>query len=218
MTNQRDERRRREIYNKKHIERGDKIKNLIDKKEYNVGSIDESGVYTYTELYSYPNKPYIKFGDFEIINQKESNPMIDEIDETIKKEFKPEELKPTGGTTFKQVNSGHLRHTQTNIYHEDDFDFNAPRLFLVIQEKTVENEQKGTIIENIHFQEGPIKEHGVNGITIEDLLVIAATRLEYFQASDFKCRENEIALTKIEEALMWLNKRTDDQISHEVKS
>ena len=42
----------------------------------------------------------------------------------------------------------------------------------------------------------------------EDLLVMVVRRLEGFQNSEFKCRENACAITKIEEALMWLSKRT----------
>jgi hypothetical protein len=36
-------------------------------------------------------------------------------------------------------------------------------------------------------------------------------RLNGFQSTDFKCRENAIAITKLEEALMWLRKRTQDR-------
>ncbi len=60
----------------------------------------------------------------------------------------------------------------------------------------------------IEFQNGPIKEEGLNGITNEDLLVVVIDRLYGFQAGKFKCRENAIALTKIEEAYMWLLRRT----------
>ena len=61
---------------------------------------------------------------------------------------------------------------------------------------------------NINFQTGAIQENGVNGCQNEDLLAIVIHRLEGFQLGDFKCRENAIALTKIQEALMWLEKRT----------
>ena len=60
----------------------------------------------------------------------------------------------------------------------------------------------------IHFQEGPIKECGVNGCCNEDLIVMCIRRLEGFQSSEFKCRENAMAITKLEEALLWLRKRT----------
>ena len=34
---------------------------------------------------------------------------------------------------------------------------------------------------------------------------------------DFACRENSIAITKLEEALLWLNKRTQDRIARNVE-
>jgi ABC-type transport system involved in cytochrome c biogenesis ATPase subunit len=63
----------------------------------------------------------------------------------------------------------------------------------------------------IKFQEGPIKENGVNGCHQEDLLAIVIDRLESFQAGKFSCRENALAITKCEEALHWLNHRTADR-------
>lgn len=60
----------------------------------------------------------------------------------------------------------------------------------------------------ILFQNGPIGEVGVNGITQEVLLAIVADRLRSFQSGPFACRENALALTKIEEAQHWLQHRT----------
>lgn len=60
----------------------------------------------------------------------------------------------------------------------------------------------------ILFQNGPIPEAGVNGVTQEVLLSIVADRLRSFQAGPFACRENALALTKIEEAQHWLQQRT----------
>jgi hypothetical protein len=60
----------------------------------------------------------------------------------------------------------------------------------------------------ILFQNGPIAEVGVNGLTQEVLLAIVADRLRSFQAGPFSCRENALALTKIEEAQHWLQQRT----------
>lgn len=61
----------------------------------------------------------------------------------------------------------------------------------------------------IEFQRGPIKEYGVNGIHHEDLLAIIADRLQGFQSGAYACRENALALTKLEEALHWLRHRTN---------
>lgn len=60
----------------------------------------------------------------------------------------------------------------------------------------------------ISFQNGPINENGINGLTQEVLLAIVADRLRSFQAGPYSCRENALALTKIEEAQHWLHART----------
>lgn len=71
--------------------------------------------------------------------------------------------------------------------------------------------------EIVMFQNGPIKEFGVNGITGEALLAIEIDRLRGFQKGPFACRENAIALTHIEEALMWLQRRTVARIKRGVE-
>ena len=71
-----------------------------------------------------------------------------------------------------------------------------------------ELDREDDILAEINFQEGPIKECGVNGVCNEDLINMVLERLECFQNTEFKCRENAIAITKLEEALMWLRKRT----------
>jgi hypothetical protein len=60
----------------------------------------------------------------------------------------------------------------------------------------------------IHFQNGPILEYGVNGVTNESLLAVVADRLRGFQSGQFACRENDKALAHIEEAIHWLQQRT----------
>jgi hypothetical protein len=69
----------------------------------------------------------------------------------------------------------------------------------------------------ILFQNGPINEFGVNGITQEALLAIVVDRLRSFQSGPFSCHENAIALTKCEEALMWLQRRTVARIKRGVE-
>ena len=96
-----------------------------------------------------------------------------------------------------------LTQKYTYIEHEDEFKFNAPHHF-----KIYANDDGAALVAEIEMQEGPIKENGVNGCHNEDLIAIVLTRLEAFQRSEFKCRENEYAITKLEEALMWLRKRT----------
>ena len=69
----------------------------------------------------------------------------------------------------------------------------------------------------ILFQNGPIAEAGVNGITQEALLAIVADRLRSFQAGSYSCRENALALTKIEEAMHWLHHRTRARMARGVE-
>ena len=69
----------------------------------------------------------------------------------------------------------------------------------------------------ILFQNGPIAEAGVNGISNEALLAIVEDRLGGFQYGPYACRENAIALTKIQEAMMWLQKRTRDRVARGVE-
>lgn len=61
------------------------------------------------------------------------------------------------------------------------------------------------------FQNGPIKESGFNGITEEALITIVLDRLRGFNEGPFRCRENSIVITHLEDALNWLNKRTLDR-------
>lgn len=63
----------------------------------------------------------------------------------------------------------------------------------------------------VDFQNGPIKEASVNGISDEALLAIVIDRLRSFQEGPFSCRENSVALTNLEQSLMWLQKRTRDR-------
>ena len=59
------------------------------------------------------------------------------------------------------------------------------------------------------FQTGPVDvEGGRKGAFIEDLLEVVIDRLQWYQAGQFSCRENAIALTHIETAPLWLNERT----------
>jgi hypothetical protein len=66
---------------------------------------------------------------------------------------------------------------------------------------------------DIHFQNGPRNEEGsIEGVLDVDLLEIVLDRLKSFQSGPYATRENAIAITKIEEALLWMNKRVEDRI------
>jgi hypothetical protein len=61
---------------------------------------------------------------------------------------------------------------------------------------------------SISFQDGPIKENGVNGCAIEDLLEIVLHRLIRLQGGDYNCPENAAAIVNIQKAVGHLNART----------
>lgn len=60
----------------------------------------------------------------------------------------------------------------------------------------------------LQFQNGGLSDVGNNGITHEALLAVLIDRMRGMQSGPFSCRENACTLAKLEEALMWQNKRT----------
>ena len=70
---------------------------------------------------------------------------------------------------------------------------------------------------SILFQNGPIKEAGLNGITQEALLAIVIDRLRSFQAGPFACVSNQTALVKCKEALDALKFRTTCRLARGVE-
>jgi hypothetical protein len=79
------------------------------------------------------------------------------------------------------------------------------------------SDEGGVLLAGIGFQNGPIQEAGANGITQEALLAVVIDRLRGFQSGPYACRENAIALTHCEDALMWLQKRTRDRMARGVE-
>lgn len=75
---------------------------------------------------------------------------------------------------------------------------------------------------SIHWQDGPLANadgtrKAPNGAFVEDVIQIAIDRLNFFNNSKFRCRENSIAITKLEEALHWLNARTDRRVKQGIE-
>jgi len=84
-------------------------------------------------------------------------------------------------------------------------------------EYEIQNAEGDKSLGLVSFQNGPINEAGVNGVHNEDLIAIVIDRMQGFQSGEYKCRENALALTKLEEALLWLRKRTQDRIDRGVE-
>lgn len=70
---------------------------------------------------------------------------------------------------------------------------------------------------DIHFQNGPIAENGVNGVTQEVLLAVVIDRLRCFQDGPFACPENAEALMHATEALTALKSRTRSRMARGVE-
>lgn len=69
----------------------------------------------------------------------------------------------------------------------------------------------------IVFQSGPrTNDSSQSGVLDGDLLEIVRDRLACFQKGDYATRESAIALTHIEEALLWMAKRADDRAERNV--
>ena len=103
---------------------------------------------------------------------------------------------------MKKLEMDLLTNIHTQVMVESDFKCNAPHYFTV-----EEVEEPNEILAEIQFQEGP-KECGINGVANEDLINIVICRLEHYQQSESRCRENALAITALEESLLWLRKRT----------
>lgn len=59
----------------------------------------------------------------------------------------------------------------------------------------------------VKWQDGPIRD-GVNGAVLQDIVKLSLDKVEELLANkQTNCREYAHARTKLEEALLWLNKR-----------
>ena len=64
----------------------------------------------------------------------------------------------------------------------------------------------------IQWQDGPLKDgEEPNGAFLEGVIYAALQRLQAYQDSPLSCRENALAVTKLEEAMHWLAARRSDR-------
>jgi|SRR6188508_434809 len=84
-------------------------------------------------------------------------------------------------------------------------------------EKTGESNQKIQFIEKVLSDTSSNELITVNnGTTNEEVLEMLIDRLSYLQ-NKFPCKENACCITHLQEALMWLEKRTKDRIKRGVE-
>ena len=109
----------------------------------------------------------------------------------------------------------HYIQVDSKLLHESKKNqkYNAPHRFEVTKQISDVESFKHLVV----FQEGPIKEVGVNGVTNEDLLAMVAARLEAFQQSPFASDDNATALDHVYAALDALNIRTKKRMARGVE-
>ena len=73
----------------------------------------------------------------------------------------------------------------------------------------------------IEWQNGPLgrgeDRKEPNGTFVETVVAAAIQRIQYYNDGPFRCRENSLAITHLEEALHWLHHRTAEREAREVE-
>ena len=127
----------------------------------------------------------------------------------------PEDIEKIG--EFEVVDMGHLREKNPVLFPPEKGGQMDTRVF----EETIRPQKFIYIrrdVNSISFtlQKGPIKEKGVNGCQVESLIE-AARAIIVGLNTKFPCRENALAITKLEEALHWIEARRRDQVQRGVE-
>lgn len=73
----------------------------------------------------------------------------------------------------------------------------------------------------IEWQDGPLgrdaDRNEPNGAFVEGVIAAAIGRLQFYNDGKFRCRENSLAITHLEEALHWCQARTNDRETRKVE-
>jgi hypothetical protein len=106
------------------------------------------------------------------------------------------------------LNIGTKKYTVVNVLDE-------PGQGNANHEYVIQKSDKAEVVDNVlcsvSFQNGPIKEAGVNGVHNEDLICIVMDRLAGFQQGDYACEANGEAIECLGEALEALLARTNER-------
>lgn len=74
---------------------------------------------------------------------------------------------------------------------------------------------------DIQWQKGPLgrgdERIEPNGVFVETVIAAVKQRIEFYNEGKFRCRENSLAITHLDEALHWLQHRTADREAREVE-
>ncbi|NFO57718.1 ABC transporter ATPase [Clostridium botulinum] len=118
---------------------------------------------------------------------------------------------------MKELSTIQKRKKSNDIYSVDEEGPGGAYHEYVIKSNSMDSQGNYDVYETIKFQKGARKEEeSQHGVIDSDLLEIVRDRLKAFQAGPFSSRENACALTHVEEALMWMNRRVEDRIERNV--
>lgn len=106
-----------------------------------------------------------------------------------------------GGKEFSALTRQRYVSDDVTLYREKEYTSVAPNDYLVVDDFL-------EIVLRIQFQSGSVRDSGVNGVTLEDLIIIVIERLCWFQQSEFQCDQNAKAIGFLESALHALEERT----------
>ena len=133
-------------------------------------------------------------------------------DDVINKEIEREHAE--NETTYLKIYSENNGNTVIYATDKPSDNNNAYHNFLITYEPDADTPKQN--LQEIKLQNGNFAEYGHNGIFVEHLLVIALDTLKRFNTSKYSCRENAIAITKLEEVLTWLEKRMAKRVERGV--
>ena len=111
--------------------------------------------------------------------------------------------------TMKKLNMIQKQNNLNAVYHDEETKSGGAYSNYYIFRDEPNNDDPLAVL---YFQNGPRNDPDSRaGILDHELLEIVRDRLKGFQSGPFPTRENACALTHIEEALMWMNKRVEDR-------
>lgn len=112
-----------------------------------------------------------------------------------------------------KVNKFNREHVVVKTADERASDNAHHKYEILVVKEAVTSDKTSQIVEECHlnFQNGGLRDVGPNGITDQALLAVILDRVRSFNDGQFRCRENSIIITKLEEALLWMEKRGNDR-------
>ena len=111
---------------------------------------------------------------------------------------------------MRTLEIGTRKYTEVQVLDEKG-QGNANHEYAIVEAAPPESTEPMKFLGTVSFQNGPIKEAGVNGVMNEDLLAILIDRMRGFQSGDYACDANKHALYYLENALTSLRERTDER-------